>query len=84
MGYFNNERWICPTTCGIITKKKKEFVTEQFKELLLTGCVTKVNRADIHFVSPLRVVKNSIKKRLILDLRLVNKVRGHSYGAGHF
>ena len=52
---------------------EKEFVAEQIKELLLTGCVTEVNRADIHVVSPLGVVKNSVKKRLILDLRFVNK-----------
>ncbi|KAL9970917.1 hypothetical protein ACROYT_G023375 [Oculina patagonica] len=55
---------------------EKEFVAEQVKELLLTGCVTKVNRADIHIVSPLGVVKNSVKKRLILDLKFVNKYLG--------
>lgn len=52
---------------------EKEFVAEQVKELLLTGCVTEVDCADIHIVSPLGVVKNSVKKRLILDLRFVNK-----------
>ena len=52
---------------------EKEFVAEQVEELLLTGCVTEVNCADIHIYSPLVVVKNSVKKRLILHLRFVNK-----------
>lgn len=50
---------------------EKCFVSEQIRELLLTGCVIEASRSDIHVVSHLGVVKNTVK-RLILDLRYVN------------
>ena len=51
---------------------ENEFVTQQIEELLLAGCVTEVSHSDVHVISPLGVVKNSVKKKLILDLRYVN------------
>ena len=52
---------------------EKAYVTQHIKELLLSGCITEVSRSDACVVSPLGVVKNSVKKRLILDLRYLNK-----------
>ena len=65
-----------PTTRAMENHKSavddKQFVTEQIKELLSAGCITEANLSEVHVVSPLGVVKNSVKKRLILDLRYVN------------
>ena len=49
----------------------KQLVREQIKELLSAGCITEANLSEVHVVSPLGVVKNSVKKRLILDLTYV-------------
>ena len=51
---------------------EKQFVTEQIEELLLSGCIREVSLSETEVVSPLGVVTNSVKKRLILDLRYVN------------
>ena len=51
---------------------ENEFVTQKIEELLLAGCVMEVSHSDVHVLNPLGVVKNSVKKRLILDLRYVN------------
>ena len=51
---------------------ENEFVMQQIEELLLAGCITEVSHSEVHVLSPLGVVKNSVKKRLILDLRYVN------------
>ena len=51
----------------------KHFVAEQIKELLLSGCIREIKLSKTK-VSPLGVVTNSVKKRLILALRYdVNK-----------
>ena len=52
--------------------EEETFVSEQIMELLAAGCVTETNRSDVHVISPLGVVRNGSKKRLILDLRYVN------------
>ena len=48
---------------------EKQFVTEQIEELLLSGCIREVSLSETEVVSPFGVVINSVKKRLILDLR---------------
>ena len=53
--------------------EEETFVSEQIMELLSAGCVTETNQMDVHVISPLGVVRNGSKKRLILDLRYVNK-----------
>ena len=53
--------------------EEEAFVSGQIMELLSAGCVTETNRSDVHVISPLGVVKNGTRKRLILDLRYVNK-----------
>ena len=53
--------------------EEETFVSEQIMELLSAGCVTETNQSDAHVISPLGVVRNGSKKRLILDLRYVNK-----------
>ena len=55
------------------TFDEKEFVTKQTGELPLAGCITEVNHLDTHVARPLGVVNKSVKRRLILDLRYVNK-----------
>lgn len=53
--------------------EEEAFVSEQIMELLSAGCVTETNRSNVHVISPLGVVRNGSKKRLILDLWYVNK-----------
>ena len=48
------------------------FVAGELGRLLKCGCVKEVSRKEALVVSPLGVVSNSVKKRLILDLRFVN------------
>jgi len=53
--------------------EEASFVLEQIIELLCSGCVIEVSQSEVQVISPLGVVKNSSKKRSILDLRYVNK-----------
>lgn len=53
--------------------EEETFVLEQIMELLSAGCVTETNQSDVHVISPLGVVRNGSKERLILDLCYVNK-----------
>lgn len=84
MGYISYKRWLCSPICEPVPARNKvknqksaleeaSFVSEQIIELLSSGCVIEVNQSEVQVISPLGVVKNSSKKRLILDLRYVNK-----------
>ena len=53
--------------------EEEAFVSGQIMELLSAGCVIETNHSDVHVISPLGVVNNGSKKRMILDLRYVNK-----------
>ena len=48
------------------------FVNESVEDLLERGCVQQVDEGDVIVSSPLGVVNNGKKLRLILDLRYVN------------
>ena len=51
----------------------REFVEETVSKLVLQGCAIECKRSDISIVSPLGVVDNGKKLRLILDLRYINQ-----------
>ena len=53
--------------------EEEEFVSESLASLLSRGCIRKVGENEIVVCSPLGVVSNGQKLRLILDLRYVNK-----------
>ena len=48
--------------------EEEAFVSGQIMELLSAGCVIETNHSDVHVISPLGVVRNGSKERLILDL----------------
>ena len=50
-----------------------EFVTSEIYSLLEQGCIREVRRSETHVISPLSVVHNSSKPRLILDLSYLNQ-----------
>ena len=50
-----------------------EFVCDSVESLLNQGCIQEVKREDVVVTSPLGVVNNGKKLRLIVDLRYVNK-----------
>ena len=50
-----------------------EFVTSEIYSLLEQGCIREVRRSEAHVISPLSVVHNSSKPRLILDLSYLNQ-----------
>lgn len=83
LGYFNYQGWLPLPFVELPPAKEmenhnsawdeKQFVAEEIEELLLSGCIREVSLSETEVVSPLGVVTNSVKKRLILDLRYVNK-----------
>ena len=54
-------------------KRNFEFVTHEVQSLRDRGCIKEVQRGECEVVSPLGVVDNGRKLRLIVDLRYVNK-----------
>ena len=50
-----------------------EFVTNEIKDLLKSGCVKEIDESEAHIISPLSVVHKSTKSRLILDLSYLNQ-----------
>ena len=52
--------------------KHQAFVSNKIQRLLETGVFVKLNVMKAHIISPLSVVENSNKLRLILDLRYLN------------
>ena len=54
--------------------EEEAFVSGQIMELLSAGCVIETTPSDVHVISPLGVVRNGSKERMILDLRYVNGV----------
>ena len=50
-----------------------DFVSSEVLNLLDLGCVKEISRNDAHVISPLSVVDNGSKLRLILDLSYLNK-----------
>ena len=50
-----------------------EFVSSEVFSLLDLGCVKEIYRNDVHVISPLSVVNNGSKFRLILDFSYLNK-----------
>ena len=50
-----------------------DFVSSEVLNLLDLGCVKEISRNDVHVISPLSVVDNGSKLRLILDLSYLNK-----------
>lgn len=75
LGYFNYQRWLRPAVPfpakEMENYNEKKFFTEQIEELLLSGWIREVSLSEIKVVSPLGIVMNSVKKRLILDLGYV-------------
>ena len=66
-----------PPTCfpnHASVRKHSDFVSDSVQDLLDRGCVVEAsNMQDVMVCSPLGVVDNGKKLRLILDLRFVNK-----------
>ena len=54
-------------------RNHQSFVSDAIKDLVSRGCVRKVKRGEVRVCSPLGVVDNGKKLRLILDLRYVNR-----------
>lgn len=50
-----------------------DFVSESVSEMLAEGCIEEVGEDEVYVCSPLGVVDNGKKLRLIIDLRYVNK-----------
>ena len=50
-----------------------EFVTNEIKDLLKSGCIKEIDESEAHVISPLSVVHKSTKPRLILDLSYLNQ-----------
>lgn len=46
-----------------------DFVKSEITKLLQCGCIKEVSSDNVYIVSPLRVVSNNGKNKLILDLR---------------
>ena len=53
--------------------KSADFVTSEVFKLLELGCIREIAKEEAHVISPLSVVDNDHKLRLILDLSFVNK-----------
>ena len=51
--------------------EQKDFVTSAVLDLLVTGCILKVDKRPF-ICSPLAVVEGSSKKRLVVNLRYLN------------
>ena len=49
-------------------------MTGELKRLLKIGCIREVSKSEACIISPLGVVSNTDKNRLILDLRFVNSL----------
>lgn len=54
--------------------RNEAFVTGELKRLLKIGCIREVSKSEACIISPLGVVSNTDKNRLILDLRFVNSL----------
>jgi len=71
LSYFNYQGWLFSAVPfpakEMENHNKKKFVTKQIEELLLSGCIREVSLSEIKVVSPLGIVMNSVKKRLILE-----------------
>ena len=50
-----------------------EFVTNEIKDLLKSGCIKEIDESEAHVISPLSVVHKATKPRLILDLSYLNQ-----------
>ncbi len=53
---------------------KEAFVTSELERLSKIGCIKEVSKDKATIISPLGVVSNTDKNRLILDLRFVNSL----------
>ena len=53
---------------------KEAFVTSELERLSKIGCIREVSRNEAIIISPLGVVTNAEKNRVILDLRFVNSL----------
>ena len=53
---------------------RNDVVTQELERLAKIGCIREVSRDDACIISPLGLVSNSGKDRLILDLRYVNSL----------
>ena len=67
----------CLPACNIMRNHKsaeshRVFVSQEVESLLGRGCIKEVEEKDVMVCSPLGVVDNGVKLRLILDLRYVN------------
>jgi hypothetical protein len=54
--------------------RNEAFVTGELKRLLKIGCIREVSKSEACIISPLGVVSNTDKNRLILDLRFFNSL----------
>ena len=50
-----------------------EFVTNEIKDLLESGCIKEIAESEAHVISPFSVVHKPTKPRLILDLSYFNQ-----------
>ena len=53
--------------------KHPDFVSSEVLNLSNLGCVKEIRKDEAHVISPLNVVDNGSKLRLILDLSYLNK-----------
>ena len=53
---------------------REAFVTSELERLSKIGCIREVSRKEAIIISPLGVVTNAEKNRVILDLRFVNSL----------